>query len=458
MSETPAPPASLRVLLTLAWPVVLARATQAVVGFTDALMVAPLGEAALAATTTGSLNFFAFMILPLGTVFIVQSFAAQLRGRGELGRARRYGWYGLFVAALAGALGVLSILVIPSYVTWFGFEPEVAGHAGEYISIRLLGIGAAVGVEALGNWYAGLGNTRVSMVLGLLTMGTNILGNYLLIEPRWGLPGYGVVGAAWASVGASYIGLFAVLALFLRRGASAPAFGALELRLSEWWRMLRFGIPTGLNWFLEFGAFVLFINVVVAELGTTALAAFNIVMQINSISFMPAFGIGSAGAILVGEAIGRRALDHVWPIVRLTLATACTWMASAGVLYLLAPATLMGVFQPGGVAGTTLVSVGATMLMLSALWQVFDAANMTFSEALRAAGDTTWPMLARIVTAWLVFTPLAWAAVLVFDGGVTAVMVSVICYIALLAVVLALRFASGRWRQIDLVGTEPELA
>ncbi|HEU5075107.1 MAG TPA: MATE family efflux transporter, partial [Polyangiaceae bacterium] len=227
MSETPAPSASLRVLLTLAWPIVLARATQAVVGFTDALMVAPLGEAELAATTTGSLNFFAFMILPLGTVFIVQSFAAQLRGRGELGRARRYGWYGLFVAALAGVLGALSTLVVPSYVTWFGFEPEVAGHAGAYITIRLLGIGAAVGVEALGNWYAGLGNTRVSMAVGLLIMGSNIFGNYLLIEPRWGLPGYGVAGSAWASVGASWLGLVAILALFLKRDASAPALGAL---------------------------------------------------------------------------------------------------------------------------------------------------------------------------------------------------------------------------------------
>jgi MATE family multidrug resistance protein len=285
----------------------------------------------------------------------------------------------------------------------------------------------------------------------------NVLGNYLLIEPRFGLPGYGVAGAAWASTAASWLGFFVILGMFLRHHGTSPRTGALGLKLSEWWRMLRFGLPTGLNWFLEFGAFVLFINVVVARLGTTALAAFNVVMQINSISFMPAFGVGSAGAILVGEAIGRRALDRVWPIVRLTLFTACAWMASAGVLYFLAPGTLIGVFQPAGVATTTLVSVGTSMLILSALWQVFDAISMTFSEALRAAGDTTWPMLARIVTAWLVFTPLAWTAVLVFDGGVTAVMVSVIGYIALLAVVLALRFASGRWRQIELVGTEPEL-
>lgn len=459
MSQPPAPQASLRVLLTLAWPIVLARATQAIVGFSDALMVAPLGEAELAATTTGGLNVFAFMILPLGTVFIVQSFAAQLRGRGELARARRYAWYGLCVAALAGVLGVVATFVVPSYVTWFGFEPAVETYAADYIAIRLLGLGAAVGVEALGNWYGGLGNTRVAMLVSILIMVANVFGNYLLIEPRWGLPGYGVAGAAWASTAATWLGLFAIVTVFVRRlgTTSTPDSERLGLNATECWRMLRFGLPTGLNWFLEFGAFVLFINVVVAKLGTTALAAFNIVMQLNSISFMPAFGIGSAGAILVGETIGKRALDQVWPIVRLTLATACTWMASAGVLYFLAPAALIGVFQPPGVATTTLVSVGATMLTLSAFWQVFDAINMTFSEALRAAGDTTWPMLARIVTAWLVFTPLAWSAVLVFDGGVVAVMVSVIGYIALLAVVLALRFASGRWRQIELVGAEPEL-
>ena len=80
--------------------------------------------------------------------------------------------------------------------------------------------------------------------------------------------------------------------------------GRLGLNLQELWRVLRFGLPNGVNWFLEFAAFVLFINVVVAHLGTTVLAAFNVVMQINSISFMPAFGVSSAGAIFVGEATG----------------------------------------------------------------------------------------------------------------------------------------------------------
>jgi len=83
---------SLRALLTLAWPVIFARATQSVIGFCDALMVAPLGEEPLAAATTGALNTMAFIMLPMGTMFILQSFASQLRGRNELEAIPRYAW------------------------------------------------------------------------------------------------------------------------------------------------------------------------------------------------------------------------------------------------------------------------------------------------------------------------------------------------------------------------------
>ena len=73
-------------------------------------------------------------------------------------------------------------------------------------------------------------------------------------------------------------------------------------------------------------AFALFMNVVMADLGTTAVAAINVVLAINSLSFMPAFGVASAGAILVGQAVGAGDKDHVWPIVRVTGTVAIAWM------------------------------------------------------------------------------------------------------------------------------------
>jgi MATE family multidrug resistance protein len=449
-SVTPAP-TLLRSLVELSWPIVLSRATQSVIGFCDALFVAPLGEVALAATTTGSLNAFSAIIFPMGTVFIVQSFVAQLRGRGDLAATTRFAWYGMLVAAIAGALSALAIPFVPSLLGPFHYAPAVHASMSEYLQIRLWSVGAAIATEALGNWYGGLGNTRPSMVAAVIAMVANVAGCYLLVEPRFGLPGYGVAGAAWASVGASFLGLGAIAVPFLRQTAKEQF---PPLRAGEFIRFLRFGMPNGLNWFLEFAAFALFINAVVGHLGTTTLAAFNVVMKLNSISFMPAFGLASGGAILVGEAIGRNAHREVWPIVRLSTLVAGLWMGTIGILYATAPAFLMEWFRPHGVSADALVHTGTTMLAFAAFWQLFDAVNMTMGEALRAAGDTVWCMTARIVLAWLVFTPAAWAAVFRFGGGIAAMMISVIGYFALLGVTLSLRFASGRWKTIDLVGRE----
>lgn len=443
-------------LLALAWPVILARATQSVIGFSDALLVAPLGEEALAAVTTGALNIFAFIILPMGTVFIVQSFAAQLRGRGELAAVKRYAVYGLLVALLAALFAALLTPWVPGVLSLFEIAPNVRDSMGVYLAIRLISVGPAVGIEALGNWYGGLGNTRAAMIAGVVAMVANVVLDYALIEPRFGLPGYGVRGAAWASVFASWLGFLVILWGFLAGRGYPKLAPARPLQQREFLRMLRFGLPNGFNWFLEFAAFALYINLVVGHLGTSVLAAFNVVIQINSISFMPAFGLASAGAIMVGEAIGQKNYARVAAVVRLTAKTTVGFMGSVGLTYLLFSTAFIGLFA--GEEGSTLSQVGASMLALSAVWQVFDALGITFGEALRAAGDTAWCMAARIVLAWVVFVPLSLLLVRVFDGGVGALMGSMIAYLLLIALVFALRYVGGRWRSIDLVGAEPELA
>ncbi len=438
--------------MTLAWPIIIQRATQSVVGLADALMVAPLGETALAAVTTGAFDTFAIIILPMGTVFIVQSFAAQLHGKGELGAARRYAWYALGIAAVAGLVGLAVVPFVPNVVARLDYAPQVEAYMATYIALRLPSVGLAVATEALVNWYGGLGNTRLGMACGLTAMVSNIFFNYVLIEPHWGLPGYGVAGAAIASSMATALGLVPAAWFFLTRRGHPAIESKQPLRLSELRRMLKFGLPNGVNWFLEFGAFMLFINIVVGHLGTTALAAFNVVMQLSSVAFMPAFGASSAGAILVGEALGSGDKDRVPSLVKMTAKVNATWMVSVGLTYLLFPAVLLRLFQSEDSATTAdFVIVGTQMLTFGCVWQCFDAAAMTLGESLRAAGDTAWPMWARIVLAWGLFFPGAWYTVVHLDGGVAVTMSWVVGYLALLALLLTFRFLSGRWREIQLV-------
>lgn len=453
----PAPP-SLRVLLALALPMVLARSTQSVIGFCDALMVAPLGSDALAATTTGALNTFAAIILPMGTAFILQSFAAQLLGRGELGAVRRYAWYGIFLAAGSAVVAAALIPLLGRLLALFHHAPAVHAAMTDYVSIRFLSVGAVVGTEALGNWYGGLGNTWMQLCAGVVAMVVNVLLCWLLIEGHWGAPALGVAGSAWAATVASWIGFAVVAVPFARGWGGAPrAAGRLGLRWSEMARVIRFGLPNGVNWFLEFSAFLVFINSIVGHLGTQTLAAMNVVFQINSVSFMPAFGMASAGAILAGQTIGRGRLDDVWPVVKLTLRATMSWQAAMGVVYVAIPATLIGLFVADVHTGKVLVEAGTAMLAISGAWQLFDAIALTFSEALRAAGDTAWCAWARILLAWAIFTPAAWLWVVDLGGGAVEAAICMVVYLALLAGLLVWRFRRNAWRSIDLTGIEPHL-
>jgi len=435
---------------------VLARSTQAVIGFCDAFMVASLGQDALAATTTGAMNAFSVAILPMGVVFIVQSFAAQLTGKGDLTGARRYAWYGLILSAVAGLIGLIAIPFIRPALGLLPFEPHVADLMADYLDIRLLSLGAMVGIEALGNWFGGLGNTRIQMVAGVVAMVINVALCWVLITGHLGAPALGVAGSALAAAIASWVG-FAVVAYAFARARPAGPRGPLALRKAELMRVLRFGMPNGLNWFLEFAAFLLFINVVMADLGTGVLAAFMVVMSINSVSFMPAFGLSSSGAILAGQAIGAGRKDEVPGIWFLTVRTTASWQCAVSIAYLVLPAPLISMFAPPDQDAAHLIEVGTVLLALSAAWQLFDSVAMTLSETLRAAGDTAWTLWARIVLAWVLFLPASLLTVFVFDGGYVAAMLCIAGYIAVLAAVFYLRFRSGRWRSIDLTGTSPPL-
>ena len=440
-------PATLGTLLKLAGPIMISRASQTIVGLSDALLVAHLGAAALAATATGGLNSYTVLILPMGITYIVSSFASQLYGKGDLAGARRYGWYGLLVALATLGLSIISQPLIEPVLSLLSYEEDVHTLMAAYLRIRLLSAGAAVGIEALANYYGGLGRTWPGMIANLFAMIFNVLGNWLLVDGRYGFPALGVAGSAWASTIATTIGFLGFFLYFL---LEAKPEARAKLQLKEFGRMLRFGLPSGVQWLFDFGAFVFFANVVVAGLGTAALAAMNSVININSVSFMPAFGLASAGAILVGQAIGAGQKGQVPGVVRLTAVSALVWQCGIGLICALFPAYLISFFAKGE-GGPEVAVIGERMLIISVAWQVFDAIANTVAESLRGAGDTVFPMVARIAIAWVVFVPGSYITVRFFGGTDVAATLWLVAYLAMLAGALFLRFQAGSWRRIELV-------
>jgi MATE family multidrug resistance protein len=176
-----------------------------------------------------------------------------------------------------------------------------------------------------------------------------------------------------------------------------------------------------------------------------------VVVQVNSAAFMPAFGLASAGAILVGQAIGAARQQRVPRLVGLTFGVAAAWQSLVALAYLTAPDLVLSAFARDPASAAELLEVGRAMLYLSAAWQLGDAGASVLSEALRAAGDTAFPMWARVALAWLVFAPGSYVSVRVLGGGGPTAVGWLVAYLCALALVLLVRFRSGAWRRIALV-------
>src|SRR5262249_17036506 len=201
---------------------------------------ARLGYTALAAVATGSINLFSIAVVPMGTVFIVQSFASQLLGRGDLLGARRYAWHAL---ALAGITTVLAVAATPFFGVWlrvFGFAPGVHAAMTAFLQWRFWSVGPYIAVAALGNWFAGLGDTRVHMRASVVTMFMNVALAWALIFGHLGAPAMGVRGAGLASGIATCTGLAYIAFAFARRQREIAGKAPLALRRSEFLRLLRF--------------------------------------------------------------------------------------------------------------------------------------------------------------------------------------------------------------------------
>ena len=183
------------------------------------------------------------------------------------------------------------------------------------------------------------------------------------------------------------------------------AFGTVRnLRFNRWLftRMIRFGLPSGLHWFLDVAAFTVFV-LLVGRLGPIAHIASNIALSINLIAFMPMIGMGMAAAILVGQYLGRNQPEHAERMGWLALKVGVGYVAAIGVTFLLFPAFYTNVFEGdavGSVPFGELLKAVRILLVMLAIWGVADAVAIIISGALKGAGDTHFVMYFQSVVAW----------------------------------------------------------
>jgi len=434
--------ASRRRILQLAWPAVCQSSLDMFVWMADTAMVGRLGAVALSAVGLGGHLAFTVLFvvgaLGIGTMAIV----ARCAGAGEPENAGRAVGQGLLIGTVAGlAVAAALYAAAPWIYAVSGLGPDVAVEGVAYLRIVAPAMAFLIPGRVAAGALRGSGDTRTPFLVTGFANLLNLVGDYVLIFGYAGFPRMGVRGAALAaSVSLGLSGVAFVLLLARGGPLVRPTWRGGLVNLSFMRRLVCLSIPAGLEEALLDGArtVVLF---VVAALGKVPLAAMQVAIAAESLSFMPGYGFTIASSILAGQHLGagRReaARQDTWQAVAIA---ACV-MGSIGVLFLLFPRQIVSVFT----TDPAVVALAAPCLWVAAFAQPMMAVTEVLAGAYRGAGDTRFPMYLAAVGGWVVRIPLTMLVVYFWRMTIVEVYWIMVLDWACRGAVAAYFFSRGRW-------------
>jgi MATE family, multidrug efflux pump len=448
-----------RAVLALALPLMANSAVQIVLNLTDMWFMGRISTKALAAVGAVQWLIMAAVLVLGGAGTAVQTLVAQHYGARRYGRAGEAVWTAIWGMACAAPVFVLVGAARHLILAPFGFEPEIENLAAAFWFPRIGGAFVGAAVWATLGFFNGIGRPRITLWITLVTTLANALLNQVFI---FGL-GWGIAGSAWATNCAQLIGLLFALAIFLQ-----PHYRRVYHSHLTWhpharrlWAQLRLGVPMGLPPAADLLGFAIF-QMMMTWLGTADGAATQMVMMLTSLSYMPGFGIASAGTTLVGQSIGAGARDWALRVGNRTILLAACYMGGIGVVIALTGPWLLPFFTGAHDADAlAAVALGGRLLWLAAAFQFFDGLNMGSSMCLRGAGDVKVPAALVLPMSLLFFAPLAHALTFApgqgwvhflpqYGYGAVGGWVAVLIYVMVLGSVLLLRWRSCAWQRIRL--------
>ncbi len=449
--------AGYREVLVVAIPLILSTATWSIQHFVDRMFLAWYSPETIAAAMPAGMLHFSMVSIFMGTAGYLNTFVAQYYGAKRYHRIGPVLWQGVYMSLIGGLLILMTIPFAGPVFSLVGHSPLVQKSEVEYFRILCLGGGFYIASYALSGFFSGRGKTWPVMWVNVFTTVVNLVLDYALIFGHWGFPELGIKGAAIATVAAGAFSFLLFLAV-LAGGNTNRTYHTLKgwrFDRELFMRLLRYGFPSGVQFFLEMAGFTGFI-LVVGRLGTASLAATNIAFNINTLAFMPMIGFGIAISVLVGQYLGAdkpdRAQSAAYSGFHLTLA----YMLAIGAAYVLVPDLFVAPFAHNADPQTfgEIYRYSVVLLRFVAVYSIFDAMNIIFCSAIKGAGDTRYVMFVTVLLSVFVLIVPVYLVIEVFEFGLMFAWVLATGYVTLLGVVFYLRFLGGKWKTMRVIEEE----
>jgi MATE family multidrug resistance protein len=428
-----------RPMLRLAAPMALTELGWLAMTFVDTFMVGRLPDSASAmgAVSLGVSLFYTIGLFGSGIMLGMDTQIAQAYGAGRLEECHRSMWNAVYLACILSPVLMIAVLAVIPFFPRFGLEPALVAQAVAFLKALVWSTLPLVLYFALRRYLQAMGIVK-PVVFALVSANlVNLLGNWVLVYGHLGARSLGVVGSGWSTcVSRIYMVLvLALAAVYYDRKRKSGLWQAS--RRVELWRiraLLRLGLPAATQLLLEVSSFAA-ATFLIGRLGAVPLAGHQIALNVAGFTYMVPLGIGSAAAIRVGHAIGARDPHGAARAGWMALFFAAVFMSCSGLTLFLFSHSIARIYTPE----IAVVNAGATLLLVAAVFQLFDGMQVVATGALRGAGNTRLPMLANLAGYWVIGLPLG--ALLCFKMKLGAVgMWSGLC-LALVLIGIGLLFA-----------------
>ena len=431
----------------LAYPTVIGMLSATLMWTVDTMMLGRVGKVELAAAGFGGVLIWTLFTFFVGVINAVATFVSQAKGGGRLRECSTYAWQGVYLSIAGAAVLSLFFWQMDFILSIARPDPDVVAECLRYARGRLPGAVFLLGTFVFHSFFRGIGNMKTPMMISIVSNLINVVLDAVLIFGLGPFPALTTFGAGLATSIADLSACAMGMILFLR-----PIMNELFETRSEWrfrlpqfLRLVRVGTPIGAQFFLDMGSFSIFMAIM-GRLGTDELAASQIGIQLLSFSFMPANGIAKAATTMVGQYLGagKKALAERcgWVALRMSL----TYSGFIALVFILARSHLFTLFNkdPG------VVAAGVKIVPLLALFQIGDAIQMTYTNALHGAGDTRFPMIVIAASAYGVFVPLALLFAYKLGWGIVGGWLGGVIHFTVLATILHFRFRNGGWKDLKI--------
>ena len=428
-----------RATLALALPIVVGQVSQMLMGVVDSVMIGHVGTVPLAASAFAGGVFGVFFLVGIGLLLPVAVLASREHGKGNDAAGAVWLKHGVVLALVASVLEMLAMVGLSAWFHHLGQPPEVVAAVNPFYALIAVSLVPALVFQVFRQFAEALGRPWMPMAIMLGGVALNVFLNWVLIYGHLGAPAFGLAGAGWATL-ASRVVVLGVIYAWLR--------GAAEFRAAwpvAWWsglsgarfrEMLHIGVPAAVMLLFETGAFMA-AALMMGWISATALAAHQIALSCAAFMFMFPLGLSMAVSMRIGKAVGEGRTQALREIGFGTLAMACVIMSTSAVVFALAGPWLAHAF----VDDPAVIALAAKLLVVAAIFQLFDGGQVVGSGALRGLADVKVPAAITFVSYWLLALPVAYVFGLHTTLGAVGVWIGLAMGLAVAAVLLGLRFA-----------------